>query len=45
VVVTYDYAAARPVPVPDWCRSRIEEYEGRNVSRGSQFPPSRDAKI
>jgi len=34
VMVTYDYAAAKPVPVPDWCRARIEEYEGRNVSRG-----------
>jgi acyl-CoA thioester hydrolase len=34
VMVTYDYAAASPVPVPDWCRTRIEEYEGRNVSRG-----------
>src|SRR5471030_237412 len=28
VMVTYDYAAAKPVPVPDWCRARIEEYEG-----------------
>jgi acyl-CoA thioester hydrolase len=33
VMVTYDYAAARPLPVPDWCRTRIEEYEGRNLSR------------
>ena len=33
VMVTYDYAASKPVPVPDWCRARIEEYEGRNLSR------------
>jgi acyl-CoA thioester hydrolase len=33
VLVTYDYATAKPVPVPDWCRARIEEYEGRNLSR------------
>jgi len=33
VMVTYDYAAAKPLPVPDWCRARIEEYEGRNLSR------------
>jgi acyl-CoA thioester hydrolase len=33
VMVSYDYAAARPLPVPDWFRARIEEYEGRNLSR------------
>jgi acyl-CoA thioester hydrolase len=33
VMVTYDYGTAKPVPVPDWCRTRIEEYEGRNLSR------------
>jgi acyl-CoA thioester hydrolase len=33
VMVTYDYAANKPIPVPDWCRARIEEYEGRNLSR------------
>ncbi len=33
VMVTYDYAAAKPVPVPDWARTRIEEYEGRQLSR------------
>jgi acyl-CoA thioester hydrolase len=33
VVVTYDYTSARPIPVPDWCRTRIEEFEGRNLSR------------
>jgi acyl-CoA thioester hydrolase len=33
VVVAYDYAVAAPVPVPDWARARIEEYEGRQLSR------------
>ena len=33
VMVTYDYASSKPMPVPDWCRARIEEYEGRNLSR------------
>ena len=29
VLVTYDYAIARPMPVPDEWRRRIGEYEGR----------------
>jgi acyl-CoA thioester hydrolase len=33
VMVAYDYTAAKPVPVPDWARTRIEEYEGRQLSR------------
>lgn len=33
VMVTYEYSSARPIPVPDWCRAKLEEYEGRNVSR------------
>jgi acyl-CoA thioester hydrolase len=33
VMVTYDYSTSKPVPVPDWCRARVEEYEGRNLSR------------
>jgi acyl-CoA thioester hydrolase len=33
VMVTYDYTTAKPVPVPDWARTRIEEYEGRQLSR------------
>jgi acyl-CoA thioester hydrolase len=33
VVVCYDYAAVKPTPIPDWCRTRIEEYEGRQLSR------------
>jgi acyl-CoA thioester hydrolase len=33
VMVAYDYSSAKPVPVPDWARTRIEEYEGRQLSR------------
>ena len=33
VMVAYDYAVGTPVPIPDWCRARLEEYEGRNLSR------------
>jgi acyl-CoA thioester hydrolase len=33
VMVTYDYASVEPIPVPDWCRAKLEEYEGRNLSR------------
>lgn len=33
VVVAYDYTAGAPVPIPDWARARIEEYEGRQLSR------------
>jgi acyl-CoA thioester hydrolase len=33
VMVTYDYSSAKPIPVPDWCRAKLEEYEGRNLSR------------
>jgi acyl-CoA thioesterase FadM len=33
VMVAYDYTAASTVPVPDWARTRIEEYEGRQLSR------------
>jgi acyl-CoA thioester hydrolase len=33
VMVSYDYNAAKPAPVPDWARTRIEEYEGRQLSR------------
>ena len=32
VMVAYDYSAAKPVAIPDWARSRIEEYEGRQLS-------------
>ncbi len=31
VQVTYDYAAAAAVPVPEWFRARMEEYEGRKL--------------
>ena len=33
VMVTYDYSTAKPIPVPDWCRAKLEEYEGSNLSR------------
>ena len=33
VMVAYDYSSAKPITVPDWCRARLEEYEGRNLSR------------
>ena len=33
VMVTYDYSSSKPVPVPDWARARMEEYEGRQLSR------------
>jgi acyl-CoA thioester hydrolase len=31
VLVTYDYAAARPIPVPEEWRRRIAEHEGRHI--------------
>ena len=31
VLVTYDYAAARPIPVPDEWRRRMAEHEGRRL--------------
>jgi acyl-CoA thioester hydrolase len=31
VLVTYDYAEARPMPVPDDWRRRLAEYEGRSL--------------
>jgi acyl-CoA thioester hydrolase len=33
VMVAYDYSSAKSIPVPDWARMRIEEYEGRHLSR------------
>ncbi len=36
VMVTYDYTAGKPVAVPDWARTRIEEYEGRQLSRAHE---------
>ena len=33
VMVAYDHTAGKPVAVPDWARARIEEYEGRQLSR------------
>ena len=31
VLVTYDYAVARPIPVPDGWRERFAEHEGRRL--------------
>jgi acyl-CoA thioester hydrolase len=36
VLVTYDYAAARSMPVPDAWRSRLETAEGRSLDRTAQ---------
>lgn len=36
VMVSYDYAASRPAPIPDVCRVKIEEYEGRSLSRAER---------
>lgn len=33
VMVSYDYSTAKPMPLPDWARTRIEEFEGRQLSR------------
>ena len=35
VLVAYDYASARPMPVPDPWRTRIGEHEGRSFARDS----------
>ena len=35
VLVTYDYAAARPIPVPGEWRDRIAAYEGRPFPSGT----------
>ena len=31
VQVAYDYTASRPVPVPDWFRAAMEQFEGRTL--------------
>lgn len=36
VLVSYDYAAARPMPVPDPWRARFETAEGRSLRRTAQ---------
>jgi acyl-CoA thioester hydrolase len=38
VLVTYDYAAARPMPVPDAWRRRFGEHEGRSFETDAQRP-------
>ena len=36
VLVSYDYSAARPMPVPDDWRQRLETAEGRSLDRAAQ---------
>ena len=36
VLVAYDYAAARPMPVPEDWRRRLAAYEGRSMDRPEQ---------
>jgi acyl-CoA thioester hydrolase len=38
VLVTYDYAAARPIPVPDEWRRRFGEHEGRTFDTDAPLP-------
>ena len=38
VLVTYDYAAARPMPVPDDWRRRLGQYEGRSFDADAPRP-------
>jgi acyl-CoA thioester hydrolase len=38
VLVTYDYAAARPIPVPDAWRQRFAGHEGRTFDTDAQRP-------
>lgn len=41
VLVAYDYATARPIPVPDAWRRRLEAHEGRDL--GTHARHDRDA--
>lgn len=38
VLVTYDYASARPIPVPDEWRRRFGEHEGRSFDADASRP-------
>ena len=38
VLVTYDYATERPIPVPEDWRRRISEHEGRDVDTDAERP-------
>jgi acyl-CoA thioester hydrolase len=38
VLVTYDYATARPIPVPDEWRRRFGEHEGRSFDTDAPRP-------
>lgn len=40
VLVTYDYAAASPMPVPDEWRRRFAEHEGRSFDTDAPRPQS-----
>jgi len=38
VIVTYDYAQHRPMPVPDWLREGLERVAGRSLPDRSHDP-------
>ena len=38
ILVTYDYATARPIPVPDDWRRRMSEHEGRPFETDARRP-------
>jgi len=38
VLVTYDYASARPMPVPDAWRTHIGQHEGRSFEPDADLP-------
>ena len=38
VLVTYDYASARPIPMPDEWRRRIGQHEGRSFDTDASRP-------
>jgi acyl-CoA thioesterase FadM len=38
VLVTYDYASSRPIPVPDEWRRRFGDYEGRSFDTAAPRP-------
>lgn len=43
VLVTYDYASAQPIPVPDEWRRRIGEHEGRSFDSDAPRPATTSA--
>jgi acyl-CoA thioester hydrolase len=40
ILVAYDYAAERPIPVPDPWRAAMTTYEGRDLARQPEAAPS-----